>query len=256
MPSAFRALVQIGPGCNLGATVIAVPDRDPVPPPDLTADTPVVHVFHPAQIVLCKAFRNKFGPSVFYTVRGSFQQRLHLYEPLGGDQGFDRFTAALAMAYRMGAVFNFYQKAQRVQVFDNVFAAFIPLLPFIRSGFLCHPAVFVNDNDSFQTLPQAHFIVVRVMGRGNLNGAGTELRIYIIIRNDGNLPVHDGQQDLFPYQFPVPFILRVHCYRRIAGNGLRTGSGNSQIFPFMSDDRIIDIPQMSRVILMLYFDIA
>ena len=94
------------------------------------------------------------------------------------------------------------------------------------------------------------------MGRGDLHRAGTEFRINIVIGDNGNYPVHDRQQDFFAYQLAVPLVFRIYGHRRIAGDSLRTGGGNGQVFPFMTDDRIFDIPQMARVVLVLYFDIA
>ena len=215
-----------------------------------------MHVFHPAQIVLGKTFRHELGAAVFYAVRSSLQQRLHLHEPLGGNQGFNGFAAALAVTYRMRTIFNFYQQPQFVQIFYDILTAFIPFLSFIASGLFGHDTVFIDDNDGFQILPQAHLIVVGVMGRGDLYRAGTEFRINIVIGDDGDLPVHDRQQDFFAYQLAVPLVFRIHGHRRIAGDGFRTGGGNGQVFPFMTDDRIFDIPQMARVVLVLYFDIA
>ena len=156
----------------------------------------------------------------------------------------------------MRTVFNFHQQPQFVQVFYDILTAFIPFLSFITSGLLGHDAVFINDNDGLQVLPQAHLIVVGVMGRGDLHRAGTEFRINIVVGNNGNDPVHDRQQDFFPYQLAVPLVFRIYGYRRIAGDGLRTGSGNGQVFPFMTDDRILDIPQMTRIVLVFYFNIA
>ena len=254
--AALRAFVQVSTGRDFRAAVITVPDRDAVSPPDLAADAPVVHVFHPAQIILGKTFRHELGTPILYAIGGSFQQRLHLYEPLGGNQGFNGFTAALAMSHGVRAVFNLHQQSQLVQVFYDILTAFIALLSFIGSGLFGHDAVFIDDNDGFQVLPQTHLIVVGVMGRGNLNGAGTEFRINIVIGNNGDLPVHNRQQDLFPYQLAIPLVLRIYGYRRIAGDGFRTGSGNGQVFPFMTDDRVPDIPQMARVIFVFYFNVA
>ena len=256
MTAALRAFIQVRAGRDFRAAVVTVPDRDTVSPPDLAADAPVVHVFHPAQIVLGKTFRHELGAAVFYAVRGSLQQRLHLHEPLGGNQGFNGFAAALAVTYGVRAVFYFHQQPQFVQIFYDILTAFIPFLSFIASRLFGHNTVFIDDNDGFQVLPQAHLIVVGVMGRGDLHRAGTEFRINIVIGDNGNYPVHDRQQDFFAYQLAVPLIFRIYSHRRIAGDGLRTGGGNGQVFPFMTDDRIFDIPQMARVVLVLYFDIA
>ena len=67
-----------------------VPSRDPVPPPELAGNDPVVNVFHPLGVGIFKTFRDEFNPVGRLLVgQGLFGQRLHLHEPLGRQPGFN-----------------------------------------------------------------------------------------------------------------------------------------------------------------------
>jgi hypothetical protein len=76
-------------------TIGAIPDRDAMSPPQLTADTPILDVLKPVEVGLLEAFRHDLDASVFHRVETGIGKRLDLHEPLLGDHRLDNFTAAL-----------------------------------------------------------------------------------------------------------------------------------------------------------------
>ena len=77
------------------AAIVAVPDRDAVPPPQLAADAPILDVLQPVVIDLGEAFRHDLDAAIPHRCQGGFGQRLDLDEPLGGDHRLNDLTTAL-----------------------------------------------------------------------------------------------------------------------------------------------------------------
>ena len=72
------------------AAVVAVPHRNAVAPPQLTADAPVADIFHPVHILLREALRHELRFAALDAGNRRFRQRLHLHEPLPGDHRLNR----------------------------------------------------------------------------------------------------------------------------------------------------------------------
>ena len=254
--AAFRADSQIGAAGAHFATVIAVPYRNAVAPPNLTGDTPVTDIIHPAGIGFGEAFRYKLSTAVFNAVHSSLNQRLHLNEPLGGNLGFNSMTAALAVAYSMGMLFNLNQIAVSLQVGNNRLTAFLTGHAFVFACFFSHNAVQADNNDARQVVADTHLIVVRIMGRSNFYSTGTKLGINIAVGDNRNNSVGSRQTQGFANQVAITRVLRINCYCSITGQSFRTGGSNHQAAAFFFNYRVVDVPEMARVILMLNLDIA
>ena len=51
----------------------------------------------------------------------------------------------------------------------------------------------VEDVDHRQVVAFAHFIIVEVVGGRDLHAAGAELRVDIVVGNDGDVAIGEGQ---------------------------------------------------------------
>ena len=254
--AAFRANSQIGTAGAHFAAVIAVPYRNAVAPPDLTGDTPVTDVIHPAGISFGEAFRYELGTTVFNAINSSLNQRLHLNEPLGGNLRFNSMAAALAVTNSMGMLFNLNQITVSLQVGNDSLTAFLTSHAFVFACFFSHNAVHADNNDARQVVANTHLIVVRIMGRSNFYSAGTKLGINIAVGDNRNNSVGSRQTQSFANQISITRVLRVNCYSSIAGQSFRTGGCNHQAAAFFFNYRVIDVPKMARVVLMLNLNIA
>ena len=95
--------------------------------------------------------------------------------------------------------------------------------------------------------------VVRVMCRCDLYAAGSEFLVNIGIRNDRDLTVYDRKQQLLSDDVFVTLIIRVYRNRRITEHRLRSGRRDLHKSAFLADDRIVDMPEKSILLLMFYF---
>ena len=108
---------------------IFVPRRDPVSPPDLTADAPVLNVLHPMEISLRPAFRIEFDRAVADRFDRGFGQFVHLDEPLVAQQRFDLDAAAFGKTYIVHYVFDLFHQSELFKFRHALFAAFITVQP-------------------------------------------------------------------------------------------------------------------------------
>ena len=99
----------------------------------------------------------------------------------------------------------------------------------------------------------AHFEVVRVVAGRNLDAARAELHIDVIVAENRDFAVHDGQDAGLADQVLVALVVRVDGNARIAHKGLRAGGGDDQIARAVRE-RIADVPQLAR--LGLVFDLG
>ena len=110
-------------------------------------------------------------------------------------------------------------------------------------------------------MPFANLEIIRVMSRGNLNNAGTKLHIDIFILNDRNRLVHDRKPYHSALQISISFILRINCDRRIPEHCLWSCCCKFQKFrlarlPVLIHERIFDMPEMARLLLVFHFRIG
>ena len=76
--TALRAAGRILAQNHHLAAVLAVPDRDAMAPPQLTADAPVADVLHPVHVLLGEALGHKLGLAAGHGLDGRLGQRLNV----------------------------------------------------------------------------------------------------------------------------------------------------------------------------------
>ena len=70
--------------------------------------------------------------------------------------------------------------------------------------------VLVHDVDLRQVVPQAGLKIVGIVRRRHLHRARAELRLCQFIGDDGNLAVHQRQQNMLAVQMRVALVFLVH----------------------------------------------
>ena len=253
--SAFRAGLQIGTGRNDFTTIVAVPHRNTMSPPELAGNTPVMNIFQPLDIGRRKTFRNKFCFPRLHCFHSGTGKRFHFDKPLFRSKRFNNRMAARAVTDGMFFFFAFYKKPHIRKIFDDLFPALVAVHAIISARLFVHRAVFIHDDDGFQMVAFTHGKVIWIMGRCNLYTACTIFHIYIFISDDRNLSVSSRQLHPLPDQMRISFIFRINSDGRITGNRFRTGRRDAHS-TFLISKRIIEIPQMAHIIFMLYFDIG
>ena len=156
-----------------GLAVRPVPDRDPVPPPQLARDAPVVHVVDPGEVPLGQLVRLDHDPTVADRVAGRLGQRPGLHEPLQAQPRLDRGPAARAVTDRVHVrPLLGHDPALLAQRGDDGRTRLVPVQALVRPV-RGDDAALVHDGQARQVVPLADLEVVGVVRRGHLDRAGT-----------------------------------------------------------------------------------
>ena len=238
------------------AAVVAVPRGDPVAPPELAGDAPVVNVFQPVEIGLAEAFRDELQRPVVERLNGGLRHLFHLHEPLGLDHGLHHRLAAVVGTDSVAMGNYLHQKAQLLQILDDGFSRLIAVHTVVPGSGAVHSGVVVQDADLFQIVAFSYFKVVGVVGRGDLHAAGTELLVNIFVRDHRDLTSGQREFQHLADQVLIALILRVHCHGGIAQHRLRTGGGDLHEAAFFSHDRVVDVPEEAVHIHVLHFRVT
>ena len=226
--------------------------RDAVSPPDLARDTPVLDILQPVQIDLVEALRHEFQFAGLQRVDRRFCQLLHFYEPLLFDERLHRRAAAVMGSNGMCVRNDFYKVSLLVQFLHDRFSRLIAVHARIFPAILINGSVIVHDVDLRKIMTLANFEVIRVMCRCNLHCSCTEFFIHIVVCHDRDLPSHQRQDYFLPYNILISLVIRVHRDSRIPEHSLRT-CGRDLKETVCPCDRILNMPEMTFLLLMLYF---
>ena len=159
------------------------------------------------------------------------------------------------MAYGMFMLLNRYQGTDFLQLLYQGLAALVAVHALVLACPLGHLAGIGNYLDLLKIVPQSHFIVIRVMGRGNLYRTSTKGGVDILISKQRNLPVYYWQNQGLAHQLRITLVSRIYRHAGIAEHGLRTGGGNLHI-PVLTLYLIADMPQMACLGLMLHLNVG
>ena len=252
--SALRAFLRHVAGYDNIAALIAVVGRNPVPPPDLPGDAPVTDILKPMQIDLVKTLRHKLKVAILDRLDGRLRKFFHPYEPLLLNHRLHRRMAAVMGTHIMRMLNYLYQVSLLLQILNHYLSCFITFHSCVLAAIFIDGGIVIHHIDLRKVMALAHLEVVRVMSRRNLNRACTKFLVYIIIRYDRNLPVHQRKDCLLAYQVFVTFIIRMYRDRGIAQHRLGTGGGYFQT-GIAAYDRILNVPEVSVLLFMLYLRI-
>ena len=75
----------------------------------------------------------------------------------------------------------------------------------------------------------AHFVVVKVVGRGDFHAPRSKLGVHIVIRNDRNFASDQGQRDGLAHQGGIALVLWMDRHGLIAQHGFWAGGRHHQL---------------------------
>ncbi|GBD19213.1 hypothetical protein HRbin27_01717 [bacterium HR27] len=203
-------------------TVLAIPDRDTMPPPELSRDAPVANVFQPVEVDRAEPLRDELERPVACYLDGRLRERRHLDEPLLADHRLDDRTAALAVTQAVAVRCCPHQIALAVELLHHTPPRFLDRQPSKRPRVLVERPVGVEDVDRWQVVPLRDLEVGEVMGRRHLDRTRAERRIDRLIRDDPESPAEQRQDRRLADQMPVAFVVRMHRHPGVAEHRLRT----------------------------------
>ncbi len=112
--------------------------------------------------------------------------------------------------------------------------------------------VLVHHRDVRQAVALADLEVVRVVGRGHLDGAGAELRVDVLVGDDRDPAAGERQLDLGADQVPVALVVRVDGDRGVTQHRLGAGGGDDDGVLALA---VADRDQLAVVVLVLHLDV-
>ncbi len=253
---AVAALVGVGLRDGELPARLAGPGGDAVAPPQLPGDAPVPDVLHPVEVGLGEAVGDEFGLPLPDHPEGLPGQRLHLDEPLGGDEGLHIAVTAGAGPHVVLVGLHLDQPAPRLQVGDDGFPGLIAVHAGVLAISLHDFAAVIQDPDGLQLLAQAHLKVVGVVGGGHLHAARPEAHVHVLVGHDGHLPAHQGEDAGFAHDIRIPPVLGVDRHAGVPQHGLRPGGGHDHIPVLLPLDGVADVPEVPRLVLILHLHVG
>ena len=157
--------------------VCSRPDRNPVPPPELSADTPVPLFAQPVEVRRAISLGIERHSVVIDGIDRGLSQRVHLHEPLFRQVRLDRCLRTIAMLQRDLAIFHFLEVPELFHLGHHGIACDQSVQPLPCSTVLVQGSVGIQNVDRlahrfFVASPAG--VVVRIVRRGHLHAAGSE----------------------------------------------------------------------------------
>ena len=253
MAAALGAHVGVLGKGVLPATVLAVENGDAVAPPKLAADAPVLEVLHPGGVGLCPA---RGVESDLAGVDGVERRPLELidsHEPLLRKPRLKRGVAAVAVHDGVIKVLDVIEQAVLLKPLDDGLAALVAVHAGELAVTLDDHRVLVEDVDLRQIVGLTHGVIVGVVGRGDLDKAGTKVGVDMPILKDGDLAVDDGELDGLTHEGGLLGVLRGDGDARVAEHGLGARGGDDDVVLAVDrlGQRVAQVPQMALLVLVL-----
>ncbi len=206
------------------------PGRNAVAPPQLAADAPVLDVVHPVAIGVDPVRRHEGNRTVLDQLQATTRQLVHLHEPLVGQIGLDHLAGTVAARHLQLVRLGLDQHAQVFQFAQHGLARFVAVHALEAFG-----RVFIQRRhrgeqvDHRQAVAHAHLVIVEIVRRGDLDHAGTERAVDVVVGDHRHAAAGQRQHHALADQVRVALIFRVHHHRGIAQQGFRAGGGHDQV---------------------------
>ena len=108
------------------------------------------------------------------------------------------------------------QQAQILEILNDALAGYVTVEALIYPAVLVDVRGRIHDVDGRQVMALAEGEVVGIVGGGDLDRAGAEVAADPLVEDDGDLAIHERQQELFAMEMPVALVLGVDGYGYVA----------------------------------------
>ncbi len=206
--------------------VLVIPHRDLVAPPELAADAPVLEVLHPVGVGLGPALGAELDLAGCHRV-GGFLDAGILEEPLHRNARLDRHVRALGEADVVLIFLHLDEQTHLFQLRGGLFARH-EAVEAVQLGNVRAVDVRVRreDVDDLEVVAETDFKVGLVVGRRDLQRAGAELDVHVIVGDHRDRGVRERPEHRASHVFRKARVLRVHGHGHVAHQRFRTGGGD------------------------------
>ncbi len=150
----------------------------------------------------------------------------------------------------MVVVLDLVEQPQLLKVGHDLFAAGEAVEPLVLAGRLVHDSHVVHDLEQVEAVAAADLVVVAIVGRGDLEGAGAEIHLHVVIVDHRDDPAGQRQADADAGQVAVALVVGMDRDAGIAEHGLRAGGGHHDI-PGAVGVRVADMVELALLVLVL-----
>ena len=237
----------------LPAAVLAVEHGNAVAPPQLAADAPVLKVLHPGGVGLRPARGVKGDLAGVDGVERRPLELIDGHKPLLGQPRLQGGVATVAVHDGVIEVLDVIEQVMLLKPLDDGLAALVAVHAGELAVALDDHRVLVEDVDLRQVVGLTHGVIVGIVGRGDLNEAGTEVGVDVPILKDGNLAVDDGELDGLTHKGGLLGVLRRDGNARVAEHGLGARGGDDDVVLAVDrlGQRVAQVPQVALLVLVL-----
>src|ERR1700675_3833859 len=150
---------------------------NPMAPPKLARDAPVVDVLQPIEKRVLPELRMKGRVTVAHRLDRAISHRAHRQEPLLGEHRLDDGVASRAYADGVPIRLDFFEQPRNLEVFNDFLARILARHPAIRTAVLVDVGGAVEDRDLLEAVMLAQLEVHRVVRGCDFQRAGAEFSI-------------------------------------------------------------------------------
>mmetsp|Transcript_23288 Transcript_23288/g.55014 ORF Transcript_23288/g.55014 Transcript_23288/m.55014 type:complete len:249 (-) Transcript_23288:1286-2032(-) len=206
-----------------------VPDRNTVPPPQLTRDAPIMDIGEPIVPSLGESLGYNLDVTILDSLERLGAHAFCLDEPLATDKRFNYFSTALRTRNSLSVRVDLDNKTIGLHIRPKLLPTIEAIKAIIDTGISVHGSVLVHDVDDWQIKLLSNGIIIGIMAWCNLKSTSTKLHINVFIGNNGDSSTSGhGDNGLLTNQMLVSLIVRVDANGCVAHYGLGSGSGNGQ----------------------------
>ncbi|MCY1511052.1 hypothetical protein D9M68_454460 [compost metagenome] len=232
-------------------------------PPELARNRPVLDVLHPVVVGVDPVLGHEAHLARLHHVDGLLRDRLavgagarHGHVPLVGEHRLDHGARARAARHHEAVLLHLDQQAQRLEVGHDGLARHEAVhAPVFFRRVVVDGRVERQDADHLELVALADGIVVVVVRGRDLDHAGAEFLVDVVVGNDRNQPVHQRQLHALADQVLVAFVFGVDHHGRVAEHGFGAGGGHRERAAAVFQ-RVGDVPERAVFFLALDFQVA
>ena len=149
----------------------------------------------------------------------------------------------------MNVVFNLNQKSLCIKIIYHSFSCFVSVHTGILSAKIVNCSIIIKYVNLWKVMSFTNLKIVRIVSRSNLNNTSSEFLINIAVCDNRYLSICKWKVYFLSNKICISFIIRINSKCRITKKCLWTSSSYLYISSFFTNYRIIDMPEMSCLLL-------
>ena len=149
----------------------------------------------------------------------------------------------------MNVVFNLNQKSLCIKVSYHSFSCFVSVHTGILSAKIVNCSIIIKYVNLWKVMSFTNLKIVRIVSGSNLNNTSSEFLINIAVCDNRYLSICKWKVYFLSNKICISFIIRINSKCRITKKCLWTSSSYLYISSFFTNYRIIDMPEMSCLLL-------